>query len=458
MTTLVLLGVLFIMVNWISSRRYTRWDFTRQKMSKLSDQTIQALKTLEAPVTVTVFYQPNHRLSEFVRDLLEEYQRVGRQLKVEYVDPDQDIARARQLVQQFQIENLNVVIFQSGTRHKYLSDTELAEYDYSTLALRGQPRMKAFKGEDAFTSAIISVTQAESPLIWFTSGHGEKSVEEEGPTGLSELKRYLEQQNLLVEQANLLEHPEIPKDVRLIAIAGPTRRFIERELSLLETYLNEGGRLLTMIDPLDEAGLEPLLERWGVTLGQDIVVDPAQQLPFVSAANLFITTYTQHPIVEKMKTLMTLFPLARSVSPSEPTPEGITAVALAMTSRRGWGETNTGDSTFTFATGEDLEGPVAIAVAAERPDPTPARLVVFGDSDFIANGQLNNVGNRDILLGASYWLIEQEQLIGISPKPLELIKLNLTARQLMGMFWFSLLAMPLLCGILGTTTWWIRRK
>ena len=458
MTIVVLLGMLFIMVNWISSHRYGRWDLSRLKLTQLSDQTLQVLKTLEEPLTVTVFYQPDHRLYQFVTDLLEEYERASPQVKIEHVDPQQDIARARLLAQQFEIEDLNVVIFQSGTRSKHLSDAELADLDLTALATTGQPRVKAFKGEDAFTSAIIGVTQAKQALIWFTSGHGEKSIDDPEPSGISELARYLQQQNLRVEQENLLASIEIPDEVQLIAIAGPVRQFIDAELSMLETYLDQGGRLLALLDPLTQTGLEPLLARWGVVLGQDVVVDPAQQLPFVSAANLFVTTYTQHPIVEKMKTLMTLFPLSRSVSPTDSPLEGITVVPLATTSPRGWGETNTDDPKFAFTEGEDLDGPVPIAVAAERNEPSPTRLVVFGDSDFIGNGQLSNVGNRDILLGASYWLLKQEQLIGISPKPLEAIKLNLTAGQLAGMFWRSLLAMPLLCGVLGTTTWWIRRK
>ena len=76
-TVLILLGVLFIMVNWISSRRYARWDFTKQKITALSDQTLQTLHSLKEPLSVIVFYQPTHRLYEMVKDLLGEYARVN---------------------------------------------------------------------------------------------------------------------------------------------------------------------------------------------------------------------------------------------------------------------------------------------------------------------------------------------------------------------------------------------
>ena len=458
LVTLVLIFFLFIMINYLSSRRYTRWDFTKEKITALSEQTSQALGSLTEPVSIIVFYQPSHRLYELIKDQLGEYERASSKVTVEYVDPEQDIARAKQLAQQLQIEELNVVVFQAGSRHKYLSDTELADFDYASAQLGGQPRVTAFKGEQAFTSAILGVTQTKTPLVWLTSGHGEKSSEGTDPTGLADLSKYLEQQNLSVKTVTLLERTAIPPEVAMIIIPGPTRRFTDQETALLQTYLEQGGRVLALIDPLDDTGLEGLLERWGITLGADIVVDPARQLPFVSAANLFVTTYTQHPIVEKMKTLMTLYPLARSVRPIQPSPEGLTVTPLALSSEAGWGETQTSVNTFQFDQAADLKGPVPIAAASERTSPTKTRLVVFGDSDFIVNAQLGNIGNKDILLGAVYWLAEQEQLIGIGPKTLEAIKLNLTGKELGGISWFSFLVMPLACGMVGVGVWWTRRR
>lgn len=467
LVTVVLLAVLFIMVNFIASRRYARHDFSRQQVTTLSEQTRRALESLTEPVSVIVFYQPASRLYELIHDLLDEYARRSQKVQVEYVDPQQDIARARQFVQEFELkdrDDLDLVVVRAGSRHKHLSDAELAEYDYGAMQLGGEPRVKAFKGEDAFTSAIISVTRSAAPTIWFTSGHGEKALDNEEPGGLSDLKKALTQQDITVETVTLLERAEIPAGVRLIVIAGPTHRFTEPEVGLLHTYLERGGKVLALLDPLEDTGLEPWLAKWGVVVGQDIVVDPARQLPFVSAANLFVTEYTLHPLVEKMKTLATLFPLARSVRPAQTIPEGVTVSPLALTSAKGWGETQTSVSQFEFNEGQDLKGPVSIAVAAERTiaaqgdtPSTKARLVVIGDSDFAINTQLPNVGNRDFLLGAVYWLTEQEQLIGIGPKPLNTVKLNLTGGQLTGVFWFSFLAMPLVCGALGAAMWWFRR-
>jgi len=459
LATLALLGILFIMVNYVSSRRYARWDVSRQQLSVLSDRTLQVLQHLEEPVHAVVFYQPSHRLYMLIKDMLSEYQRFAPALTVEFVDPQRDFARAQQLVAQYEIEIANVVVFASGSQHQHVSDDQLADYDYSSVAAAGEPRLRAFTGEDAFTSALLGVTQTDQSLAWFTYGHGEKSMDRSGPDGLSEFQRYLEQQNLRVEAVNLVERDAIDPEVKLIIIPGPTHQLLDRELDLLRQYLSGTGRVLILLDPLTETALEPFLSEWGIAAGDNVVVDPTRQLLFGSAADLIISEYeTQHPIAEKLQDVMTMYPLARSVQAAEEVPEGIIVTPLVLTSETGWGESNPLDAQFTRTDGEDLLGPVAIAAAAERYGPEPARLVVFGDSDFLANAHLSQLGNRDLALSAVYWLIEQERLIGIGPKTIETIQLQLTGSELRHLFWFSLLTMPLVCGVLGFGMWWRRRK
>ena len=476
--TLLLIGALFILVNFIASRRYHRADLTRTKITALSDKTKQVLQHLTEPVSIVVFYQPqtaDHRpnpLYPLITDLLKEYERQSANFHVDFVDPYRDRAKAEQLAKQFEIDRLNLVIFACGSRHKYLSDSELADYDLSTMDTTGQPSIKAFKGEDAFTSTLLSVTQTTQPLVWITTGHGEKSLTESQETGLSALGKYLEKANMQTETVTLLEKTNIPPTVGAIVIPGPTRRFLEQETALLDTFLQRGGRLLALLDPLQDTGLEKWLEHWGVEVGNNIVVDPARQLPFVSAANLFITTYTQHPIVEKMQTFMTLFPLARSVKP-HPGDRSLKTTSLALTSPQGWGETDTTSTNFKFDEAADLKGPISIAVAVERantPAATPAapaaaatplpptRVVVIGDSDFATNAQLTNVGNLDLFMGCLQWLVGQEQLIGIGPKQLESIRLHFTDSQMTTTFWLSFAGLPLLMAAFGVGMWWIRRR
>ncbi|HEX9669502.1 MAG TPA: hypothetical protein VGC93_08470, partial [Thermoanaerobaculia bacterium] len=232
-------------------------------------------------------------------------------------------------------------------------------------------------------------------------------------------------------------------------------------------YLAGGGRMLVLLDPtLGGAGLVDIgLGRWlagfGVKVGEDIVVDPGNTLPFFGAESFFANRYGDHPIVRPLAegNLPVLFALARSVG--EGAAAGFTATNLLETTDAGWGETNLAALERVAKDPADVAGPVPVGVAVESAGaeaaaaPAPAgakktRLVVFGDSDFAANQLLQaNVGNTVLLTNALNWLVEREALLGIPPKKTEQVHLNLTGAQLRGVVLLVALGLPVLAAATG---------
>ena len=117
---------------------------------------------------------------------------------------------------------------------------------------------------------------------------------------------------------------------------------------------------------------------------------------------------------------------------------------------------------------QDPKGPLALAVASSRRSgggpmsDTPAvetdRLVVVGDSDFAGNSSVDTVpGNRDFFLNCVSWLVGKVEEIGIRPKNPELANLQLSARQMKGVIWVVLVAMPAGVILAGCVVWWLRR-
>ncbi len=106
--------------------------------------------------------------------------------------------RAQELVKQFAIRQ-NTVVFRSGDRKKYVEEEKMADYDYAGAQPGAAPPVKAFKGEEAFTSAILDVTEKTVSKIYFSTGHGEPSlVSTERGRGFGQLKQLLERANLTV--------------------------------------------------------------------------------------------------------------------------------------------------------------------------------------------------------------------------------------------------------------------
>ena len=103
--------------------------------------------------------------------------------------------------------------------------------------------------------------------------------------------------------------------------------------------------------------------------------------------------------------------------------------------------------------------PATSASGNATPDaPKPeSRIVVAGDSDFVANNAIGIQGNQDLFLNAVNWLAQQENLIAIRPRDAQDRRITLTADQQQWIMLLSLLVIPGLVFAAGGFTWWRRR-
>ena len=85
------------------------------------------------------------------------------------------------------------------------------------------------------------------------------------------------------------------------------------------------------------------------------------------------------------------------------------------------------------------------------------RLVVMGDSDFIANAKITTMGNATLFLNIVNWLTSREKLIAIGPKMPEQTRVRLNRAQLINTF-YMFGALPVMGLLLGMVVWWRRRK
>jgi len=462
---IVLAVVLTGMVNWLGFRHYQRADWTKSQIYSLSDKTVNVLKGVDTDVKVIVFMTPSTPLFSEVKELLARYEAKAPRVKVEYIDPDRDPLRTRQLAQDFGVSAANTVVFAAGDRKKYVTSEQLAEYDYSGMQYGQQPKMKGFKGEEQFTAAILGVVNPKQPKLYFTTGHGEHDLDGFAQDGLSQFKEYLKRDNLEAEKTTLLKG-EVPADCDLLVIAGPKAPFAEVEIGAIRSYLGKGGRALLLLDPVlggqqRPSGLEALASEYGIAFGDDLVIDPNNALPFVDLSTVFANDFRSHAVVDGLQGMAVVLPVTRSVATTTAT--GATSTQLLATSAGGWGERDLAAIAARKPIDKDAtdtQGPVSLGVAAESETDKENgwRLVAFGNSFFIANGQLANAGNLNLGLNAVNWLAKREQSLGIAPRAPEQVQLFLSRNQMRAITLISLLGLPALAIALGGVVWWRRRR
>jgi len=493
------LGVLLVValvgiVNYFGMKYYKRWDWTSNHLYSLSEKTRSVLAGLDRDVDVTMLIGPGSNVYTDSKELLERYAAASKHFHFDVVDPERNIARAKQLVERFKLQSLDVIVFEAGTDRRLVQAHELADFDYSAMQYGGKPSMTAFKGEEEFTGAVLALVEQKKPKVLFTTGHGERGLDDPDGNGLSQIRELLGKENVDLESWASLGKPDVPDGTDLLVVAGPSNGFIPPELDVFGRYLDKGGRMLVLLDPelqsdggIAKTGLEPWLAQHGVVVDDDLVVDPSATVPFYGDETIFVSPTGVNPVVASLESqqLSAIVSLARSVRAGS-LPAAMEAKPLLETSSEGWGETDLAHLRAVAKGDSDVAGPVpvGIAVAArqekpkspaeleeeeENPDAKPAadkpavdapkwRLVVFGDSDFASNALMPAAGNPVLVANAFNWLLERQQLLGIGPKKPEQVRLSLTPGELRAVTWTTLAGMPGLAILAGVLVWYRRRR
>jgi len=483
---LVTLALLLI-VNYLGWKYHHRFDWTKSRFYTLSEKSENVLKKLDREVDFVVFLPPQNDLYQPVKELLSRYETTSHHVHVRIVDAERNPVEAQQLVKEYGVTNAGIVV-SSGKDRRVIDAGELAEMDYSGMQFGQGPQMTGFKGEQLFTGAILQLEEGRKPKVLFTTGHGERSLDDRDAHGFAAIQELLGPDNFQIEEWASLGKNAVPPGTDLVVLGGPTNAFLKPELDALTAYLNDGGRVLVLVDPtlsqasgggLIATGLNDWLAGYGVKLGEDIVVDPPNALPSYSAQVFFTKDYgTGHPITKPLAQsgVPVLLNMARSVAKGT-VPPGLQVTELLRTSGDGWGETNLTDLQKVGKDAKDLQGPVPLAVAVERQaapanpaDPAPPatqtpagpkkmRLVVFGDSDFATNQLVQaNPANAVLLSNSLNWLAERESLLTIPAKKSEQVHLTLTPDQRRALLLLTCVLLPGLAATCGVLVYYRRKR
>lgn len=477
LASVLLAGLIVVMLNYLSYRHHVRWDLSRSDYYRLSGKTTSLLSSLDAEVNVVVFFQKNHELFNDIRRVLKEYEYAAtsvRKLKlhIEFVDPDRDLTRVRELKQKYDLKDTNMIVFESANRRKYIEFKSIVEYDYELAGQQIMKRTVGFKAEQLFSSAIQSVTQATWPIVYFLAGHGERDLDETKPSGYSDVARLMRRDNMEIKPLFLAERRVIPKDASAIVVAGPDRKLSAAEVDVLSKYLERSGRMLFLMDPSDPpaaAGLDKLLKTWGVKLSPEVAMGAT-----LTGRELIVSQYGDHPITRNLKKIVTMFYMPRVIEPEAAPSDSPDALVdkpnvsvLVSNTVQDWAEANLKENPPRYDPGVDRRGPVSIAVAVEKGqvggievEIKPTRLVVLGDSYFVSNGALSSGvgGNVDLFMSALNWLVEREALMGIAPKAPGMLQLEMNQTQKRVAFLVIVGIPAASMALLGFMIWLRRRR
>jgi ABC-type uncharacterized transport system involved in gliding motility auxiliary subunit len=407
-------------------------DLTQSHRNTLSPATLDVLKRLEGPVSITAYALARDARGEHVHRRIEEflrpYQRAKPDLTVIIVDPREHPKATAEAGVRAPIELL--VVYQRRTER-------LAEFN-----------------EQALANVLLRLARGAERLVLWLEGHGERKLNGPANHDLGEFGRQLEHKGFRVSGVNLALAQEMPANAALLVIASPQVNLLAAEVEKIRRYVASGGNLLWLIDPEPLRGLAPIAEMLGLVLTPGIVADPEAARYGASPALAVAAVYGRHVITDTFN-LITLYPQARQIEAID-NDEWRVRPLIEVAPR---GCVKTGKLEGRCDKSRDIVGPVTIASAFERAvGDRQQRVVVVGNGGFLSNAFIGNGGNRDLGVNMVNWLAGDDRMIVIQPRGAADSALDIDQVTLYLIAFGFLVVAPLAFMITGLAIWWRRRR
>jgi len=299
---LILVILILIVLNLISSGYFRRIDLTSEKRYSLSDLTLETVSNLNSLVYVKVYlegdFPPNIRkYQEMIRTTLSEMRQYSySNLEFDFIDP----ARNKELMADLEKRGYYPIpVRQQGLAEK----TEKKMYPVVSLKYQKKEifvdllKGCAYPGgeinfqkaeadlEYKLMSAIRTLIREKSGIVAFMQGHGEYPLEQLGEL-VTELQNAY---SVFSYDMSVKPGDAISPSIDVLVIAQPTKRFSERDKYEIDQYLMRGGRIMwimgqelvdmdmydkrSCLTQLQEVNLDDMFMKYGFKIRYDLIQD-----------------------------------------------------------------------------------------------------------------------------------------------------------------------------------------
>ncbi len=500
---IVLLLIVIIAINYISSTIYKRFDLTQDSRYTLSEATLNIISNVESPIEIDIFLDGNDFPSEFRRlqnetqQLLEEFSAKNKNIIFKFIDPLENETNRDQNIQaltQRGLTPMQLSVQENGKASQaIIFPWALASYNGITVSIPliknkiGASQQELVSGsvqhlEYAFADGFSKLTQPKHLKIAILKGNGQLKDQY-----IADFAKKLGEYYYLAKFTldSVASNPQKTlKDLEtfdLIINAKPTEAFTEEEKLVLDQYTMNGGKSLWLIDAIaiekdslmNDSGsnfavgrdlnLTDFLFKYGVRINPIIVSD-------LYSSRIMLATGSGND-TQFLPLQWTYSPLA-AANPNHPITNNLNLVKFDFANQIDTLKNNVNKTillqTSKFTRLEGVPKEISLEKATQKPDPSlynkgnqnlavllegkftsvynnrikpfkiseeksnsiATKMIVIADGDVIKNeidrnGPLaldfdrssnQTVGNKEFLLNAVNYLLDDDGLINIRTK------------------------------------------
>lgn len=427
------------MIAWLSTQYVKTVDVSYGQRNTLTAATQSLLKSVKQPISFVAYLSGDKtKLHDGMRKLVAKYQQFKPDTTLEIVDPNLNPERAK-------------------------ADQVLAEGRVILKLGEHSEKLRAVD-ENTVANMIQRMLRNTIPRVIVLEGHQERSIFDDGSSGMSKLRERLSERGFRLQPHNILKTKSIPQDSSFVFIASPLQDFLQTEVDVLLDYIKLGGNILWLTEPSTLGGLSALKTEFGLNIIDGTLLSANQSLQEMLGIKhpaVIPVIQFSHPLLKDMVS-PALFPFATVVESDTETSTNWKHTQLLSSGESSWLETGklSGEVQPDYTTG-DLPGPLSFAMSLTREGKEKQqRVVVIGDSDFLLNQFIGAAGGGNLRLSNKLfdWLSNGDQLLKIKPSRAPDTVLAMPSKSLTYLALTFLIGIPTLLVLIGTLIWWVRKR
>ncbi len=415
------LGIAFVLIfavsaNYVAVKKEVKRDLSYFRTSKPSDGSLSMVSRLGEPVTIYLFFPKVSEVLDQVRPFFEALAKGSEKLSVEV----RDQALEPELSREHQVRSNGFVVLVRGDKDADAKAVQTDKFEIGTTLERSRNALKDL--DSRFQKSFSKLTQ-ERRELYLTTGHEERTDQQLSnyPDGekTRDLREALERSNVTTQVLGLSEGlgQAVPSAAKAVAVVGPRRPFAPEEAETLLRYVRDGGRLVVMVDPDVDHGLDPLFTGLGLQMQPGVVMTERDHLrrdnTEADRALVVSDKYSSHPTVtiasRNAARAPTVFVRAGALVKTEPTPPGLQIDFPIRSGPLFWRDLN---GNFTRDEDEAKETVNFMAAVSLGEGDAAGRAVVVADGDLVTDQVIRFPGNILVFSDILQWLIGEEQIIG----------------------------------------------
>lgn len=264
----------------IEKANITDIDLTTDKVYSLSETSKSIVKAIDKDVDIILVNMSN---VQSVIDFSNRYNKENDKIKVQEIT---DVTSVPELATKYNLtDSSTVIIIKCGNKEKVLTSNDLYTYDYTTWEQKDLT-------EEAMTNALLDVTLAEKPKVYFLTGHNSNLT-----TYLYDFKQSLSDEANDVQDLDLPTKGKVPDDCDALVITTLANDLKKVESEAIIKYIKAGGKIILFSDAnvtkLKLPNFQKVLDQYGVSISEGILIEQDTSKMLSGSPSAIIVTAKQ---------------------------------------------------------------------------------------------------------------------------------------------------------------------